>query len=41
MPAQGLTSKELDLFELVQRTGLRLEQERIPLSVIERAFAAR
>ena len=41
MPAQGLTGKELDLFELLQRTGLRLEQERIPLSVIERAFAAR
>lgn len=41
MPAQGLTGRELVLFELVQRTGLRLEQERIRLSVIERAFAAR
>ena len=40
MPAQGLTSKELDLFELLQRTRLRLEQERIPLSNIETAFAA-
>lgn len=41
MPAQGLTSKELDLFELVQRSRLRLEQERIPLDAIESAFAAR
>ena len=41
MPAQGLTSKELDLFELLQRSRLRLEQERIPLGAIESAFVAR
>ena len=38
MPAEGLAAGELKLFEELQSSRLRLEQERIPMSVISRAF---
>ena len=38
MPAEGLAAGELKLFEELQNSRLRLEQERIPMSVISRAF---
>lgn len=31
---------EADLFEALQKDGLRLEQERIPMSVLNRAFVS-
>lgn len=41
IPPEGLTSDETELFEALQKDGLRLEQERIPMSVLNRAFVSR
>lgn len=40
IPPEGLTSDETELFEALQKDGLRLEQERIPMSVLNRAFVS-
>ena len=40
IPPEGLTSDETELFEALQKDGLRLEQERIPMSVLNREFVS-
>ena len=40
MPAVGLTESEAALFQHLQVSRLRLEQERLPIGLVSRAFQA-